>query len=274
MKKILFLLMAFLLLVACTDDEHDSITSSNVSEEIADSLSISPYSIDITQSKMTVVYKVTGASSIEVFYKDQQTTTWQDVDVDYNDNTVSVCFTKLTQRTYYNVLVIAHNGFGKSVTDMQTILFDYESAGRTYFMQPYLAWGSSVSDMKSVLSNSGYIYEAERSIEGGSCLECRFRYKELKSAYIFDEEQKFKEVKIYFDTNRVSVDELRRFVSYALGYLSYGNLHVVADEKDGVIPLYKTTEGSSYVFIYEKDGQSIVDYVSSAGFDLNNKVQL
>lgn len=272
MRRFVFFLLMLPLMFACSSHEEDFEPSDINTENPKDSLSIRPYSYDVTQTGMTLVYKVTSATQIEILYREQSATTWQEVFGKIEDGVLVVELTGLYRCAYYNVLVIARNEKGESVTDMQTILFDYESLRGTYFMQPYLMWGTPIQELKKFLTNAGYMYEDEKFSGNDYVLECRFRYKEIKSEYILDPEQKLKEVLITFDSERVSVEELRRFISNALGYLSYGNIHVVIDGKEHTFPLYKTAEGTSYAFIYQLDEYSIVDYVCSANVDLNNKL--
>ena len=189
-----------------------------------------------------------------------------------NGSVIIVNLKDLRQRAYYNVLIIAHNERGESVTDTQIILFDYEAVHGTYFMQPYLIWCTPLVNTKKTLADAGHILDAESVINGEYHLDYRFKYKELKTEYIFDSEQKLKEVIIYFDRERASVDELRRFISYALGYLAYGNIHVIMNEKEYTFPLYRTSEGLSYVFIYSIDDKTIVDYISSSSVDLSEEL--
>lgn len=268
---ILFTILPLLMFGCSSHDEELEPSDSNTESQL-DSLSIRPYSYDITQSGMTLVYKVTSASQVEILYKEQSASTWQEVNAQIEDGIIVVELTGLSHRAYYTVLVIARNENGESVTDTQTILFDYESLRGTYFMQPCLMWDTPLQDLKKFLTNTGYIYENEKEIGDGYVLECRFRYKEIKSEYILDSDQKLREVLITFDAERVPVDELRRFISNALGYLSYGNIRVVIDGKEYIFPLYKTPEGASYVFVYQLDEYSIVDYVCSANVDLNNNL--
>jgi len=272
MRRFFIFLLMLPLIFACSSHEEDLEPSDINSGNQQDSLSIRPYSYDITQTGMTLVYKVTSASQVEILYREQSATTWQEISGTLEGGVLIVDLTGLSRRTYYNVLVIARNEKGESVTDMQTILFDYESLRGTYFMQPYLMWGTPLQDLKKYLTNAGYMYEEEKLSGNDYVLECRYRYKEIKSEYILDSEEKLKEVLITFDSERAPIEELRRFISNALGYLSYGNIHVVIDGKEHTFPLYKTAEGTSYAYIYQLDEYSIVDYVCSANVDLNNKI--
>ena len=272
MKRNVIYLLALLLTYSCSDSEEELSEPKEDSVSVLDTLSIKPYSYDITMSEMTLVYHISGASEVEALYKEQSATVWNKADMENNGSVIIVNLKDLRQRAYYQVLIIAHNELGESVTDTQTILFDYEAVRGTYFMQPYLIWGTPMVNTKNALADAGNILDAESVINGEYHLEYRFKYKELKNVYIFDTEQKLKEVIIYFDGERASVEELRRFISYALGYLAYGNIHVIMNEKEYTFPLYKTSEGLSYVYIYSIDDKTIVDYICSSSVVLSEKL--
>ena len=272
MKRNVIYLLALLLTYSCSDSEEELSEPKEDSVSVLDTLSIKPYSYDITMSEMTLVYHISGASEVEALYKEQSATVWNKADIENNGSVIIVNLKDLRQRAYYQVLIIAHNELGESVTDTQTILFDYEAVRGTYFMQPYLIWGTPMVNTKNALADAGNILDAESVINGEYHLEYRFKYKELKNVYIFDTEQKLKEVIIYFDGERASVEELRRFISYALGYLAYGNIHVIMNEKEYTFPLYKTSEGLSYVYIYSIDDKTIVDYICSSSVVLSEKL--
>ena len=272
MKKVLLYLTLLTLSVSCSsnDDELSMKNDENVSA--VNTLAIKPYSYDVTLSGITLVYHISGASMVEVLYKEQSSTIWNKANTEIVDDVLTVNLTDLRQRSYYNVLVIVHNESGESVTDTQIIQFDYEAVRGTYFMQPYLIWGTPLVNAKKALTDAGNIIDNESIVGGDYIIECRFKYKELKTEYLFDTEQKLKEVIICFERERASVEELRRFISNALGYLAYGNIHVIMNEKEFTFPLYKTSEGSSYVFIYELDNSTIVDYISSSNINLSEKL--
>ena len=270
MKKFL-LFVVLTLTLACTSND-DLPDRKEEKANATDMLAIRPYSNDISMSGISLVYHISGASLVEAMYKDQTSVIWKKAKTEIADSTVTVNLTDLIQGAYYSILVIAHNDSGESVTDEQLIRFDYEAVHGTYFMQPYLIWGTPLVNAKKALKDAGYVLDNESIVSGEYHLDCRFKYKELKTEYIFDSEQKLKEVIIYFDRERASVDELRRFISYALGYLAYGNIHVIMNEKEYTFPLYKTSEGSSYVFIYSIDDKTIVDYICSSSVDLSEKL--
>lgn len=272
MKKLLLLIIVVTMSISCTGSDDELQGKIDKKENAIDSLSIQPYSYDVTMVGITMVYHISGASMVEVLFKEQLSTIWNKANNENVDGILTVKLSDLKQRSYYNILVIAHNELGETVTDAQTILFDYEAIRGTYYMQPYLIWGTPLVNVKKAITDAGNIIDKESIVDGRSLLECRFKYKELKTEYLFDSEQKLNEVIVYFESERASVEELRRFVSNALGYLAYGNIHVVMNEKEYIFPLYKTTEGSSYVFIYEIDNRTIVDYISSSGIDLSEKL--
>lgn len=272
MKRNIIYLLTLLFAFSCSGSDEELPEQKEESVSVIDTLSIRPYSYDFTMSGMTLVYHVRGASEVEALYKEQSATVWNKADIEQNKGVVIVNLKELRLRAYYHILIIARNEIGESVTDTQTILFDYEAVRGTYYMQPYLIWGTPLVNTKKALTDAGNILDAESVIDGEYHLEYRFKYKELKNEYIFDTEQKLKEVIIYFDVERATVDELRRFVSYALGYLAYGNIHVIMKEKEYTFPLYRTSEGSSYVFIYSIDDKTIVDYICSSSVDLSEKL--
>lgn len=269
MKKVVILFLTFLFVVSCSSNDDDI---SGTSEEPVASDSIlvpviKPYSYDVTLNGMVIVYKVSGASHVEAMYKAQASTLWNNAEVEMAGDFMTVTLSDLTLNAYYNILVIAHNHSGKSVTDDLTLQFDYNTLKGTYYMQPFLIWGTPLVNAKKALADSGSKLDSETIIGEEYHLTYQFRYKELKTEYVFDSEQKMKEVLVYFDKERVSIDELRRFISNALGYLAYGNIHINFDGIEKTFPLYRTSEGSSYVIVYERDNYTIVDYICSAGID-------
>lgn len=271
MKKAILYTIVLSMALSCSGNDDELPDKKDEKTIVLDTLAIKPYSYDINMSELTLVYHISGASLIEVLYKEQSSIVWNNAEAEIAEGVVTVKLANLSQRAYYNVLVIAHNQQGESVTDTQTILFDYEAVRGTYFMQPYQIWGTPLANTKKALTDAGNILDKETISDGEYHLEYRFKYKELKTEYIFDTEQKLKEIIIYFEYERASVEELRRFISNALGYLAYGNIHVIMDGKEYTFPLYRTSEGLSYVFIYEINNNTIVDYVSSSSVDLSNK---
>ena len=272
MKRNIIYLLTLLFAFSCSGSDEELPEQKEESVSVIDTLSIRPYSYDFTMSGMTLVYHVRGASEVEALYKEQSVTLWNKADIEQNEGVVIVNLKELRQRAYYLILIIARNEMGESVTDTQIILFDYEAVRGTYYMQPYLIWGTPLVNTKKVLADAGNILDAENIINDEYHLEYRFKYKELKNEYIFDTDQKLKEGIIYFDGERATVDELRRFISNALGYLACGNIHVIINEKEYTFPLYKTSEGSSYVFVYSIEDKTIVDYICSSSVDLSEKL--
>lgn len=272
MKQIAYLFLILLILSCSSSDDvmGEILNDDTNAADTAQVLAIKPYSYDMSAKDISIAYLVSGASGVDVMYKEQNSTEWDNAEIQGTDSIITAKLTNLRQNHYYMVMAIAHNDLGKSVTDIFTLLFDYYSTRGTYFMQPYMKWNEDKSTVMLALQNAGNILDAETDINGECHLEYRFKFKELKTEYIFDTEKKLKEALIYFDPKRVSEKDLQRFLTSALGYLATGNIHITMDGTTLVVPLYKTTEGSSYVFVYTRDENIIVDYMGT--IDENNSI--
>ena len=119
------------------------------------------------------------------------------------------------------------------------------------------------------LKDAGNVLESETFVNDEYHLTYLFNYKELMSVYTFSSDKRLKNVQIVLDKKRVSIDELKRFISGAFGYLAYGTIHANIDGNPQVSPLYMTPEGSSYVTIYERNNNYIVDYMDVKDVDVS-----
>ncbi len=272
MKKLLAFISLAIFMVACSSDS-DTPTQpeqpAEVENKITEAPSVMPYSCDITDKGIVVVYKVAGAAVIDIQYKSQGADDWSKADFNKEDDTVTVTLTELKKDVYYYVMVIVKNDLGQSATDYFAVQYAYDAENETYFAQPFLQWGALVSNVKTAMADRGNILVSEVMLEDGLRLTYRFMYKELRTEYYFDEEKHLREVVVYFDKNRVKIDDLRRYVSSAFGYLSFGNIHMVIDGEDKAHTLLKTAEGASYVILYERGDNYIVDYLSTADVNLD-----
>ena len=263
MKKLFsYFLLAFLI-VSCSSNDETPILS--------ETLSIKPYSCDVTKNGIVVVYKTTGIARFEAMYREQFTDDWHPAETKASEaaDTLTVSLKELTLRHYYQLLVTVYNDKGESVTDNFIVQYDYDAQSTTYFAQPFLQWGALVSGVKTAMADNGNILEEETETETETRLTYRFLYKELKSEYLFDEEKQLREVLIYFDKNRVGMEELRRYIGLAFSYLAFGNIHINMDGTDKAYTLFKTAEGTSYVVLYERGEQLVVNYMSASSIDVN-----
>ena len=266
MKKLLYLSL-FILLVACSSSSHD-IDEYQIGESVTEQPVIKPYSCDINSRGIEIVYKILGATKVSIMYKEQLAEDWTPLEAEITDSIITVKLTDLKLNHYYYVFATAQNGLGLSATDNFVVKYDYNSARDTYFTQPFLQWGAHVDGVKTALADKGSVLDTEVMTEEETRLTYRFMYKELWTEYVFDYEKHLKEVLVCFDKSRVNADELRKYINLAFGYLAYGNIHINIDGNEFVGTLFKTAEGASYTFIYEKTDVVIVDYMSTIGVDI------
>ena len=138
----------------------------------------------------------------------------------------------------------------------------------TCFKQPFIVWNSIMDNAMQAIKDAGNILIEETIKDNEYHISYLFNYKELKTVYVFTNDKRLKNVLIYLDKERVSISELKRFVSGAFGYLAYGNIHANIDNNPMIAPLYKTPDGSSYVTIYEQGNNYIVDYMDIKDVDI------
>lgn len=257
-----------LLVSSCSSSDDVDTDESPVDTLVTEQPDIRPYSCDITSKGIEIVYKIAGATKVSVFYKEQLAEDWTFVEAEIEEGKITVKLTELQLNHYYYIFATAQNDVGQSATDNFMVKYDYDSIRDTYYTQPFLQWGATMSGVKTALADKGCVLDSEVEKEGDIHLIYRFVYKELWSEYVFDSEKHLKEVFVYFDKNRVTAEELRKYINLAFGYLAYGNIHISIDGTEVVGTLFKTAEGASYTFIYEKDEYVIIDYLSTAGIDV------
>lgn len=262
MKKYVWLIVLLGLVLACAKDDADNVGDSMEKEKVE--LTVKPYSCDINSKGIVVVYQFTGATKVEANYREQLSDNWTAVEAEINGDKATISLMDLVLMRYYEIMVTVYNEDGQSLMDRFLVKYDYDAYKETYYMQPYIAWGDLLSNVKTALSDRGNVLDSEKETEKGFLLTYKFIYKELYSEYCFDKEKKLKEVLIYFDKERVGMEELRRFVSQAFGYMSFGNIHVSFDGVEQICSLYKTVEASSYAFMYEDESHIVIDYISAA----------
>ena len=228
---------------------------------------VKAYSMDFDSYGMSIRYVVMGANYVNVLYKEHFSTMWNEAETDNTDGMLSVNLRGLVVNHYYDIMVIAQNSSGKSTTIFDSFQYTYDSQKSTYYMQPYQKWGANISSVKRALADTGNILDFETSYEERTILTYQFKYREIKTEYVFDKDCSLSNILIYFDKNRISTGELQRFVSNALGYLSNGNVRINIDGKEHTYPLYRTSEGLSFVIVYERGNYSIVDYIDASEID-------
>lgn len=264
MMRFFYISIFLLILCSCSESNDNRTLPADDLSLHDDSIQepwIKAYSCDITSEGVEVTYKTSYPVTAEALYKDQNSQKWDSVEVKIENGFAVVKLTNLTLHHYYNILINVYNGKGKSATDNFIVQYEYDSKNITYFRQPFSEWNTSISNLKTVMNNNGNIIDEETEYDGGYKISYRFKYKELKTEYVFNNDKFLKEILVYFDSNKVVIDEIRRFISQALGYLSYGNIHVNINNLENIYPLYKTTEGASYVIVYPKDQFIIVNYL-------------
>ena len=262
MKKLLYIILVSTLFIACSSSENESDVTAT------EQLSIKPYSCDITENEIVVVYQVTGSDNVTVVYKDQSDEDWTPVEVKDVEGKIAVSLTNLQLRHYYFIFATVQDDKGQTASNTYMVKYDYDPDFTTLYAQPFLQWGGHVSGVKTAMADKGGVLDSEVETANETHLTYRFFYKELWSEYVFDDEKHLKEVFVYFDKNRVSLTELRRYVSLAFSYLEYGNIHLNIDGKEEASTLLRTAEGTSYVILFEKGEYNIVNYMSTAGIDI------
>lgn len=263
----------FSLFIACShDDENDGNVSSIDSLEINDTLQnmlVRPYSYDLTKDGATITYMVNTkkVSSLEAFYgaiPSEQNR----IEVKQEDSIAKIELHDLKSLEYYTINMTAYSSSGEYHTNYFTFLFDYEVMKVTCFKQPFIVWNSIMDNAMQAIKDAGNILIEETIKDNEYHISYLFNYKELKTVYVFTNDKRLKNVLIYLDKERVSISELKRFVSGAFGYLAYGNIHANIDNNPMIAPLYKTPDGSSYVTIYEQGNNYIVDYMDIKDVDI------
>lgn len=259
---------------ACSnDDDSNSISPSNGKESIdtLTSSAVIPYSYDMTSQSAIVYYKIDSKqiSSVKAAYKGPETTEWKDVDVELKDSLAIVELKNLTTLESYSISFTVYNTKGQYYTNYFSFTYDYEVMKVTCFKQPFIVWNSLMENTKKALKDAGNMLEFEAIVHGEYYLTYQFNYKELKSEYIFSGEQRLKNVRITLDKDRVPMNELQRFITGGFGYLAYGNIHTNIDGNPQIAPLYRTPEGASYVTIYERNNNYVVDYMDVKDVDIS-----
>ena len=259
---------------ACSKDEDEKTTEPSKETDVIDTLNTSvimPYSYDMTSEGAEICYRINTkqVSRVEASYKGPSTTEWTNIDVQLTDSLTKVELKDLVSLEYYSVRIMAYNTKGQYFSNIFTFLYDYEVMKVTCFKQPFIVWNSIMENAMQALKDAGNVLESETFVNDEYHLTYLFNYKELMSVYTFSSDKRLKNVQIVLDKKRVSIDELKRFISGAFGYLAYGTIHANIDGNPQVSPLYMTPEGSSYVTIYERNNNYVVDYMDVKDVDVS-----
>lgn len=267
MKNLIYLTLALVIVTSCSSDNNDEQNQIPQEDIISAEPSVRPYSCNVTTEGIDIVYKTTGAATINAIYREQFSDNWVEAEAVMETDQVTVSLRNLATLHYYQVIITVQNDLGQSATDNFVVQYDYATSMATIYAQPFMQWGADVDDVKVAMADKGNILYWEANNESSLVLTYRFMYKEISSEYYFDAERKLKEIMVFFDKNRVNQTELRRYIILAFGYLTFGNIHLNIGGEDQHGTLFKTAEGSSYVILYEKDERVIVDYMSTASIN-------
>lgn len=268
----LFIILISFVFFACSKDNEANIFGEELIEEgdtVYTSV-IKPYSYDLTSQGATIKYIINTrkVSTIEATCKYPTSTEWNSVEIQMQDSMATIELHDLEPYVYYSVKLTAYNTLGEYYTNTFNFLYDYEVMKVTCFKQPFIVWNSLIENVKQALDDAGNIIDEEHIINNEFHVSYLFNYKELQSVYIFSSDKRLKNVLIILDKERVSIDELKRFITGAFGYLAYGNIHANIDGNPLISPLYKTPDGSSYVTIYERANTNVVDYMDVKDVDI------
>ena len=271
MKKITFLPLLALCLFSCSDDDEqvEEIVREYPDAYYEQAPTIELNNYDITHAGVYLDYLVENASILELRYKEKSSEEWKTIttDIAIDESNATVLLKGLTFHSFYDVEAIAHNFTEQTASVSHVFEYYYNSLSTTYFKQPFLTWGASVQQTRKSLIDQGNEVDSLFAENGRCLLTCKPKYKELRTEYILDTARGLENVMVYFDRNRVSTSDMTLFVSGALGYLSFGNIHVEMNGEVLTFPLYKTSEGKTYVFVYERDNRVIVDFLPTSEVD-------
>lgn len=265
-----------LIFASCNDHDevfNEEAPSSAVAADTLPMLSLLPVSYDMTDKDVIIDYHTSGASMFEAYYKDMNASEWLPASVEYSDSVTKVTLSGLKEYDYYYVLAVAANDSGHKVTDEMLVQYDYELFSKTIFTKPFLSWGSELANVKDAMKGDGYKLNGQTTTDDGFRLEYRFRYKEQRSEYLFDAEQKLREVLVWIDDERTTDEELRRFLVKAHGYEACGNVKVSSDGKVQVAPLFETEDQKSYAFYYKHGRCFIVDFIDVRAIDVSTVIE-
>ncbi len=272
-KTLLILIMA-VSSMACSESDDDSPSLATEEESKHPSPSVTAFSLSQHNDGMDIFYKINNAASARAQYKAHTSAEWKEAESTMNDSVLTVALRNLQNGSFYYVKVDVQNSDGLSASETITARYDYDPTKTTYYQQPFLLWDYPLSGITNLITDSQNIESISDSKDGGTELRIRFCYMELYTTYRFHKTDALNNIIVTFDKNRVTREELMKYLIGALGYLTYGNIHLNVSGNAQTVPVYKTAEGRSVVFVYlnEDKGTVEVEYIPSKGFDYNETI--
>lgn len=274
LEKTLLMLIMAVSGMACNDSDDDSPSRAAEEENTHPFPSVSAFSLSQHNDGMDIFYKIYNAESAHAQYKAHTSEEWKEAESTMNDSVLTVVLRNLQNGSFYYVKVDVKNTDGLSASETITARYDYDPTKTTYYQQPFLLWDYPLSNITNLITDSQNIESISDSKDGGTELRIRFCYMELYTTYRFHKSDALNNIIVTFDENRVTKEELMKYLIGALGYLTYGNIHLNINGNVQTVPVYKTAEGRSVVFVYhnEDKGTVEVEYLPSKGFDYNETI--
>ena len=126
---------------------------------------------------------------------------------------------------HYNGYDSAKNYYSVAVSESGTDSYEFRiyasykhsTPSSTLFEEPYMGWASSIPNSQAVLKSMGYTIKSESD----SYFSCTTKYKESSIFYNYSKER-LDYVDIWFDGSKVSVSDVRTYLSSTLKYTYTG----------------------------------------------------
>lgn len=124
-----------------------------------------------------------------------------------------------------------YNNWENRLTEPKTVLFN----------APYIQWGASVSSVKSYMSQYNLISDIHQVADGTFMIEYEGKSLESSIVYFFTSEtDDLVESDLYFETNKVSFEELNNTIAS----MGYGLINQIDDQS-----LFVSSDQNTYVYI-------------------------
>lgn len=124
-----------------------------------------------------------------------------------------------------------YNNWENRLTEPKTVLFN----------APYIQWGASVSSVKSYMSQYNLISDIQQAADGTFMIEYEGKSLESSIVYFFTSEtDDLIESDLYFETNKVSFEELNNTIAS----MGYGLINQIDNQS-----LFVSPDQNTYVFI-------------------------
>lgn len=124
------------------------------------------------------------------------------------------------------------------------------------FEEPYTNWGALRASVKTVMGNRGYTLMDEQTTSSGTNIVMYVgKYQETVSAYYFDSSDRLNQVRFIFLESKVSLSDLRTYLSSTLSYTysgsntSQGQYFYLAPDKKSYAVVWSSTSGGSNITV-------------------------